>query len=112
MRKAAYQLLETLQDRDSSEYCDLDKLVNEVAFNGLTEEDEEILTLNLNILAKLTERASVIVLSKIDQLVTAFTMLITADKRKKAFISKEERQIKLVIGVLKVVHALNNSQEM
>jgi hypothetical protein len=36
-------------------------------------------------------------------------MLITADKRKKAFISKEERQIKLVIGVLKVVHALNNS---
>jgi hypothetical protein len=66
MRKAAYQLLETLQDRDSSEYCDLDKLVNEVAFNGLTEEDEEILTLNLNILAKLTERASVIVLSKID----------------------------------------------
>ncbi len=45
-------------------------------------------------------------------MVAAFTKLITDDKRKKAFINKEERQIKIVMGVLKVVHGLNISPEM
>ena len=45
-------------------------------------------------------------------MVQAFTKLITDDKRKKAFISKEERQIKIVMAVLKVVHGLNISPEM
>jgi len=48
MRKAAYQLLETLYDRDSQDLCDIDRLVGEVATNGLSDPDEEILSLNLD----------------------------------------------------------------
>jgi hypothetical protein len=66
MRKAAYQLLETLYDRDSQDLCDIDRLVGEVATNGLSDPDEEILSLNLVILSKLTDRASMVVLSRVE----------------------------------------------
>lgn len=45
-------------------------------------------------------------------MVSAFTKLFTDKKRKDAFNSKDERQIKIVMGVLKVVHGVNISAEM
>ena len=43
-----------------------ERLLVEVSLNGLNETDEEILSMNLSILFKLTERVSIKVFSKID----------------------------------------------
>jgi cullin-associated NEDD8-dissociated protein 1 len=66
MRKSAFQLLETLFDRGAADYCDMNRLVEAVTTLGLIDAAEEVSVLNLHILAKLTQRANVVVVSRID----------------------------------------------
>lgn len=53
MRKQAYQLLETLLDR-CVDQIDPNRLVDEVVTVGLRDLEEEVIALNLLILAKLS----------------------------------------------------------
>lgn len=53
----------------------LNDLVMTLNKSGLSDPAEEILVLSLNIMAKLSNRAAVIVLSCIDQIVLTFTTL-------------------------------------
>lgn len=71
IRKAAFQLLETLQDR-ASDCIDLSKLVDTIVRVGLTDTAEECVVLNLNILAKMSQSSVMVVLACLDQIVTAF----------------------------------------
>lgn len=77
MRKSAFQMLETLFDRGAADYCDMNKLVEAVTTLGLVDAAEEVSVLNLQILAKLTQRQSVVVMSRIDQIIGAFETLFS-----------------------------------
>lgn len=65
IRKAAFQLLETLQDR-ASDCIDLSKLVDTIVRVGLTDTAEECVVLNLNILAKMSQSSIMVVLACLD----------------------------------------------
>ena len=69
MRKAAYGLLEILYDR-CGDHVDVDKIVDAVVNLCMADSAEEILIPNLNILAKLSQRSGVVVLSRIEAIVT------------------------------------------
>jgi len=74
MRKAAFGLLEILYDR-CADYIDIDKLLEAVVSQGMADGAEEILIPSLNLLAKLGTRSGVVVLSRIDAIVTGFEKL-------------------------------------
>ena len=76
MRKAAFHLLESLYYR--TEVIDLNKLVDAVV-NGLSDTAEDALVLTMNILAKLSSRSCVVVLSRMDGIIAAFTKLFTSN---------------------------------
>lgn len=110
MRKAAYQLLETLFDRGAADYCDMNKLVDQVATSGLIDTAEEVSVLCLHMLAKLSERASVVVMSRIEQIITAFEQLFT--KNIKLVAQKQEKSLNIIRALCRVAHLLNISAEM
>jgi len=67
MRKAAFQLIGTLYDKESQNLIDIKRLINELATNGLCDPFDEILFLNLVTLTKLTNQNSLAVLNKVEQ---------------------------------------------
>ncbi len=52
MRKAAFQLLETLQEK-ATDSVDLELIVSAIIKQGLLDTAQEVVVLNLNILAKM-----------------------------------------------------------
>lgn len=64
-------MLETLQDR-ASDSIDLSIVVDTIVKVGLSDTAEECIVLNLNILAKMSQYNIMVVLSCIDQVVSAF----------------------------------------
>ncbi len=52
MRKAAFQLLETLQEK-ATDSVDLEEVVSAIIKQGLLDTAQEVVVLNLNILAKM-----------------------------------------------------------
>jgi cullin-associated NEDD8-dissociated protein 1 len=76
VRKAAYQLLETLQDR-ASDSIDLSRVVDTIVRVGLSDTAEECVVLNLNILAKMSSSSIMVVLSCLDSIVNAFQTLFS-----------------------------------
>jgi len=65
---------------------DVDRLINELATNGLIDPFDEILFLNLVTLTKLTSQNSLAILNKIEQFVQLFTKLLTDEKRRQEFV--------------------------
>ena len=65
MRKAAFTLLETLFTK-ASDHVDILQIVDAVVNLGLIDPAEESVVLNLHILAKLAQKANVVVISRID----------------------------------------------
>lgn len=65
MRKAAFQLLETLQER-AMESIDLSMVVATIVNQGLSDTAEECVVLNLNILAKMCQNSVAVVVSQLD----------------------------------------------
>jgi cullin-associated NEDD8-dissociated protein 1 len=68
MRKAAFQLLETLYDQLQAD-IDINRAVEQVVHTGLGDGAEECIVLNLNILNKLSQRSGVVVISFMDPIV-------------------------------------------
>ena len=68
MRKAAYQLLETLYENLQTD-IDINRAVEMVVTKGLTDGAEECIVLSLNILSKLSQRSGVVVISFMDPIV-------------------------------------------
>lgn len=62
MRKAAFQLLETLQDR-AADSVNLSNIVDTIITRGLTDTAEECVVLNLNILAKMSQSSINVVIN-------------------------------------------------
>ena len=58
IRKAAFQSLETIFNRDS-DHIDVLKIVDAILNSGLTDQEEENVALTLHIIAKLTQLADV-----------------------------------------------------
>ena len=65
MRKAAFQLLETLQDR-ATDSINLSSIVDIIITRGLTDTAEECVVLNLNILAKMSQSSINVVINQLD----------------------------------------------
>ena len=77
MRKEAFSLLETLLQ--CTDTIDVDKFVDALV-RCLSDPDVDILLLTLNILAKLSStRSCVIILTKMDGIITAFEKLFKAN---------------------------------
>lgn len=74
LRKAAFQLLETVFLK-APDYIDVLQVVDAIVTSGLIDTEEENVVLTLHILAKLTQKANVIVLSRIEHIVAAFEKL-------------------------------------
>jgi hypothetical protein len=111
MRKAAYGLLEILYDR-SVDHIDIDKLVEAVVNLGMADAAEEILIPCLNILAKLSTRSGVVVLSKIDAIVTGFEKLFRTNLKLVSSKQSQERAMNIIRASLRVVYIINNSAEL
>ena len=65
MRKAAYQLLETLIEK-AADSIDLSRVVNTIIQDGLQDKAEECVVLNLGILAKMSVNSAGVVISYLD----------------------------------------------
>jgi len=74
MRKAAFQLLATLIEQ-ASDIIDVSTIVATIISVGLSDSAEECVVLNLNILAKMSQISTPVVISYLDQIVTAFQTL-------------------------------------
>jgi len=80
IRRAAYQLLETLYEHCSGD-VDINKIVDTLVQVGLTDTAEECVVLTLSILAKLCSRSAVVVISRMEQLINEFEKLFKANLR-------------------------------
>ena len=76
LRKGAYQLLETLQDK-ASDSIEMNRLVDTIVRVGLADTAEECVVLNLNILSKMCTNSMMVVLSQIDTIVQSSQNLFT-----------------------------------
>lgn len=111
IRRAAYQLIETMYEHLSSE-IDINKVVDTLVTSGLTDTAEECVTLTLNILAKLCTRSGVVVIARMDQLITEFEKLFKANLRLITSKQSQERAQNILRAVIRVVYILQNSAEL
>lgn len=111
MRKAAFQLLETLQDR-ASDRIDLAQVVDTIVRVGLSDTAEECIVLNLNILAKMSQNSIMVVLSCIDNIVTEFQKLFQNNLKLISSQQSQERAQNIVRALLRVVYLINASAEI
>ena len=111
MRKAAYGLLEQLYDR-CADHIDVDKVVDAVVNQGMADTAEEILIPNLNILAKLSQRSGVVVLSRVDAIVAGFEKLFRTNLKLVSSKQSQERAMNIIRASLRVVYIINVSAEL
>ena len=78
LRKAAFQLLETLFNR-ASDQVDVLQIVDAIVNSGLTDTEEESVVLTLNVLEKIYKLACVVVFSRIEQITAAFEKLFSSN---------------------------------
>lgn len=69
IRRAAFQLLQTLFEVGALNSDGILKLVDAIVTYGLIDTAEEVVVLNLQILAKVTQKACVHVVTKLEQIV-------------------------------------------
>ena len=110
MRKAAFQLLETMFENLES-HVDINKIVEVVISLGLGDANEEVIVLALSILTKLSARAGVVVLSQMDNIVRAFEKLFASNLKLIASKQSQERAQNILRAVLRVVYIIINSAE-
>ena len=111
MRKAAFQLLETLQDK-ASDSVSMPQIVEAVVVTGLSDTAEECIVLNLNILAKMSQSNINVVIGILDQIVTAFQTLFQNNLKLISSSQSQERAQNIVRALLRVVYLINASQEI
>ena len=111
MRKAAYGLLEQLYDR-CADHIDVDKVVDAVVNQGMADTAEEILIPNLNILARLSQRSGVVVLSRVDAIVAGFDKLFRTNLKLVSSKQSQERAMNIIRASLRVVYIINVSPEL
>ena len=111
MRKAAYQLLETLIEK-AADCIDLNRVVNTIIQDGLNDKAEECVVLNLGILAKMSTNSAGVVISYLDQIVTAFQTLFQANLKLISSTQSQERAQNIVRAMLRVVYLVNASPEL
>ena len=78
MRKAAFQLLETLIEK-AADAIDLNAVVATIINDGLSDKAEECVVLNLGILAKMSQTSATVVIAYLDQIVSSFVTLFQAN---------------------------------
>ena len=91
---------------------DLSKVVDTIVNVGLTDTAEECVVLNLNILAKMSQSAIVVVISYLDQIVQSFETLFKNNLKLIASSQSQERAQNIVRAVLRVVYLINSSAEI
>ncbi len=110
MRKAAFQLLETLQEK-ATDSVDLEEVVSAIIKQGLLDTAQEVVVLNLNILAKMCQNSPAVVNSQLDTIVSAFQTLFTANIKLITSQQSQERAQNIVRALLRVVYLINASAD-
>jgi len=111
MRKAAFGLLETLIEK-AYESIDASSVLVAIITVGLSDSAEECVVLNLNILAKMSQNSTAVIISYLDQIVAAFNTLFTNNLKLIASSQSQERAINIVRALLRVVYLVNKSPEI
>ncbi len=110
MRKAAFQPLETLQEK-ATDSVDLEEVVSAIIKQGLLDTAQEVVVLNLNILAKMCQNSPAVVNSQLDTIVSAFQTLFTANIKLITSQQSQERAQNIVRALLRVVYLINASAD-
>jgi len=108
VRRAAYQMLETMYDR-AKDQVNAVKIVDSINSAGLVDTCEECIVMNLNLLVKLCQFSSIVVVSRIDQIIGVIEPLHARNIKQ---VSKAESAMSIVRAALRVVHVLGMSQEL
>lgn len=111
LRKAAFQTLETVFLK-APDYVDVLQIVDAIVSSGLADTEEDNVVLTLHILAKLTQKASVVVMSRIENIVAAFEKLFQSNFKLISQKQSQERAMNIIRAVLRVVYAFASSSEL
>ena len=87
-------------------------MVDEVVGQGLIDNIEECVVLNLLILLKLSQKANVVVLSRIENIVAAFEKLFQMNLKLISQKGSQERAMNIIRAVIRCCYVLNYSPEM
>lgn len=74
--------------------------------------EEENVVLTLHILAKLTQKANVVVISRIEHIVAAFEKLFQSNFKLISQKQSQERAMNIIRAVLRVVYIFSTSAEL
>jgi len=88
------------------------QIVDAVVKTGLADTAEECVVLNLNILAKMSQSSIVVVISYLDQIVSAFQTLFQNNLKLISSSQSQERAQNIVRALLRVVYLINASPEI
>jgi len=87
-------------------------IVDAIVNSGLVDTEEENVVLTLHILAKLTQKNNVVVLSRIDHIVSAFEKIFQSNFKLISQKQSQERAMNIIRAVLRVVYIFATSQEL
>lgn len=98
-------MLETMYDR-AKDMINVVRIVDTVNLAGLVDTSEECVVMNLNLLVKLSQYSSIVVVSRIEQIISAIEPLHSRNIKS---VAKSERAMNIVRAALRVVHVLSMS---
>ena len=101
-------MLETMYDR-AKDQVNAVKIVDSINSAGLVDTCEECIVMNLNLLVKLCQYSSIVVVSRIDQIIGVIEPLHARNIKQ---VAKAESAMSIVRAALRVVHQLSMSQEL
>jgi hypothetical protein len=87
-------------------------IVDAIVNSGLIDNEEENVVLTLHILAKLTQKANVVVISRIEHIVAAFEKLFQNNFKLISQKQSQERAMNIIRAVLRVVYIFSTSAEL
>lgn len=110
IRRAAFQLLQTIFDSGNTQISL--RLVEAIVQYGLADTAEEVVVLCLQILARLTEKATFNVLTKLDKLIELFDKKLQQNYKLVTSQQSQERALNMIRSILRVVYLLEKSDEL
>lgn len=110
IRRAAFQLLQTIFDSGNIQISN--RLVEAIVQYGLQDTAEEVVVLCLQILARLTEKATFQVLTKLDKLIELFDKKLQQNYKLVTSEQSKERASNMIRAILRVIFLLEKSEEL
>lgn len=105
-------MLQTLFEVGATSADGILGLVDAIVKSGLVDTAEEVVVLNLQMLAKVAQKASVQVITKLEELIQIFEKKLIANYKLVASQQSQERALNIIRAILKVIYLLESSNAM